>query len=65
MSRAHPTATATTIDSIKHSLVGLRMPRALEVLAPRSGASSRVRSTGSAPSTRSWSRNSRCERAAA
>ena len=32
MSRAHPTATATTIDSIKHSLVGLRMPRTLEVL---------------------------------
>ena len=32
MSRAHPTAAATTIDSIRHSLVGLRMPRALEVL---------------------------------
>lgn len=32
MSRAHPTAAFTTIDSIRHSLVGLRMPRALEVL---------------------------------
>ena len=32
MSRAHPTAATTTIDSIRHSLVGLRMPRALEVL---------------------------------
>lgn len=32
MSRAHPTAAATTIDSIRQSLVGLRMPRALEGL---------------------------------
>lgn len=31
MSRASSHA-ATTLDSIKHSLVGLRMPRALEVL---------------------------------
>ena len=32
MTRAAPSHAATTLDSIKRSLVGLRMPRALEVL---------------------------------
>lgn len=32
MSRAAPSHGATTLDSIKRSIVGLRMPRALQVL---------------------------------
>jgi hypothetical protein len=32
MTRAAPSHATTTLDSIKRSLVGLRMPRALEVL---------------------------------
>ncbi|MET3408870.1 hypothetical protein ABIC30_000019 [Methylobacterium sp. 1030] len=32
MTRTAPAHAATTLDRIKHSLVGLRMPRALEVL---------------------------------
>ncbi len=44
---------ATTLNRIKHSLVGLRMPRALEVLDATVRRIEQARSMGSPPSTRS------------
>ena len=45
--------TSTTLDSIKKSLVALKMARALEVLEPPCAASSKVRSMPSRPSINS------------
>lgn len=48
---------ASTIDSIRKSLVGLRMPRALEALDATLRRASRARSTASRPSTNFWWKN--------
>jgi len=56
-----------SLDSIKKSLVALRMPRALEMLDAtfRRIEQGEIDGTGSKPSTSSSSRNSACARAGA